>query len=78
MAASTQTSLRRRASSAAVSVFCALALLLALIPLAWILFFVVRRGLPALDLAFFTHTPPCTKNRFAGGEQCWQCSSASP
>jgi len=57
MAASTQTSLRRRASSAAVSVFCALALLLALIPLAWILFFVVRRGLPALDLAFFTHLP---------------------
>jgi len=57
MGAATRTSLRRRASSAAVSVFCALALLVALIPLAWILFFVVRRGLPALNLAFFTHLP---------------------
>jgi phosphate transport system permease protein len=40
-----------------VTVFCALAVLLALVPLGWILFFVVSRGLPALDLAFFTHLP---------------------
>lgn len=52
-----RTSLRRRASSAAVTVFCGLAVLLALVPLGWILFFVVRQGLPALDLAFFTHLP---------------------
>ena len=53
----TRTSFRRRASSAAVSAFCALAVLMALVPLGWILFFVVSRGLPALDLAFFTHLP---------------------
>jgi phosphate transport system permease protein len=52
-----RTSLRRRASSAAVTAFCALAVVVALVPLGWILFFVVRQGLPALDLAFFTHLP---------------------
>ena len=53
----TRTSFRRRASSAAVTAFCALAVLLALVPLGWILFFVLSQGLPALDLAFFTHLP---------------------
>lgn len=57
MRSHTQTSFRRRASSAAVSFFCGLAVVLALVPLGWILFFVVRQGLPALDLAFFTHLP---------------------
>ena len=52
-----RTSLRRRASSAAVTAFCGLAVLVALVPLGWILFFVVRQGVPALDLAFFTHLP---------------------
>jgi phosphate transport system permease protein len=53
----TRTSLRRRAASTAVAGFCGLAVLLALVPLVWILTFVVRQGLPALDLAFFTHLP---------------------
>ncbi|HEX5042669.1 MAG TPA: phosphate ABC transporter permease PstA [Candidatus Polarisedimenticolaceae bacterium] len=52
-----RTSFRRRASSAVVTAFCGLAVVLALVPLGWILFFVVRQGLPALDLAFFTHLP---------------------
>lgn len=57
MALPTRTSLRRRAVSTAVAGFCGLAVLLALVPLVWILTFVVRQGLPALDLAFFTHLP---------------------
>ena len=57
MALPTRTSLRRRAASTAVAGFCGLAVLLALVPLVWILSFVVRQGLPALDLAFFTHLP---------------------
>jgi phosphate transport system permease protein len=57
MALPTRTSLRRRATSTAVAAFCGLAVLLALVPLVWILSFVVRQGLPALDLAFFTHLP---------------------
>ncbi|MBM4197970.1 MAG: hypothetical protein FJ197_12945, partial [Gammaproteobacteria bacterium] len=36
---------------------CALAVLLALVPLALILFFVVSQGIQALDFAFFTHLP---------------------
>jgi phosphate transport system permease protein len=49
--------LRRRAVSRAVEVFCAASVLLALIPLGFILFFVVRQGLPALRPAFFTEMP---------------------
>ena len=37
--------------------FCALAVVSALIPLGFILFFVLSRGISALDLAFFTQTP---------------------
>jgi len=37
--------------------FCALAVVAALVPLGFILFFVVSRGISALDLAFFTQTP---------------------
>ena len=37
--------------------FCGGAVLLALIPLAMILFFVLSRGISALDVAFFTHLP---------------------
>lgn len=36
---------------------CALAVLLALVPLVLILFFVVSQGIQALDFAFFTHLP---------------------
>ena len=37
--------------------FCALSVMLALVPLAFILFFVVKEGIQALDFAFFTHMP---------------------
>ena len=43
----------RRCSSA----FCALSVLLALVPLAFILFFVVSQGIQSLNLEFFTHMP---------------------
>jgi phosphate transport system permease protein len=48
---------RRRLLSQAVVVFCSAAVVLALIPLGFILFFVLSQGLPALNLAFFTETP---------------------
>ena len=37
--------------------FCALSVILALMPLAFILFFVVKEGIQALDLNFFIHMP---------------------
>src|SRR5205814_10480758 len=37
--------------------FCSLSVVLALVPLAFILFFVLQRGIPALDLAFFAEMP---------------------
>src|SRR5436190_3006189 len=40
-----------------MTALCGLAVALALVPLALILFFVLRQGLPALNLAFFTNTP---------------------
>ena len=43
----------RRRSSA----FCALSVLIALVPLAFILFFVVSQGIRAVNLEFFTHMP---------------------
>ena len=48
--------LRRLKSSAFVG-FCALSVLVALVPLAFILFFVVREGIQALNFEFFTHMP---------------------
>jgi phosphate transport system permease protein len=48
---------RRKILSTAFVVFCALSVLLALLPLAAVLFFVVARGIGALNLAFFTHMP---------------------
>jgi phosphate transport system permease protein len=53
----TTTSLRRRVLSGAVVAFCSLSVALALVPLGFILFFVLRQGLPALTLEFFTHMP---------------------
>ena len=47
----------RKIISRVAETFCALAVVLALIPLALILFYVVTHGLTALNLAFFTHTP---------------------
>ncbi|HEV8336108.1 MAG TPA: phosphate ABC transporter permease PstA [Candidatus Polarisedimenticolia bacterium] len=49
--------IRRKAVSAAFVVFCGASVLLALIPLAFILFFVLKQGLPSLSLDFFTRTP---------------------
>lgn len=57
MSVGPRTSFRRRAVSAAVTTCCALAVVVALVPLAWILSFVLRQGVPALDLGFFTHLP---------------------
>jgi phosphate transport system permease protein len=37
--------------------FCAMSVLVALVPLAFILFFVVKEGIQALDIAFFVHMP---------------------
>jgi len=37
--------------------FCAASVIIALVPLAFILFFVLSQGLQALNLAFFTHLP---------------------
>jgi phosphate transport system permease protein len=47
----------RKIISRVAEAFCLLAVILALIPLALILFYVVTHGLTALNLAFFTHTP---------------------
>ena len=48
---------RRRALSHIVIASCGIAVLLALIPLALILFYVVSQGLSSLSLAFFTQVP---------------------
>jgi phosphate transport system permease protein len=47
----------RKALSHVVVVLCGLAVLVALLPLALILFYVVSQGLASLNLAFFTHMP---------------------
>jgi phosphate transport system permease protein len=51
-----RTAFRRALSSMFVG-FCALSVLLALIPLAFILFFVVRQGMSSINLSFFTQMP---------------------
>ena len=51
------TSLRRRLVSRIAEVFCAIAVLVALLPLAFILFYVVKEGIGAMNLAFFTQMP---------------------
>ena len=52
----TSTAFRKLLSSAFV-VFCAASVLIALVPLAFILFFVVTQGMRAVNLDFFTHMP---------------------
>ena len=51
-----RTSRRKLASSLFVA-FCALSVLLALVPLAFVLFFVVSQGIQSLNLDFFTQMP---------------------
>jgi len=48
---------RRKIVSALVTSLCVVSILLALVPLFFILFFILRQGLPALDVAFFTQMP---------------------
>jgi phosphate transport system permease protein len=48
---------RRNILSHVIVVLCAAAVLLALIPLALVLFYVVSRGITSLNWAFFTHMP---------------------
>jgi phosphate transport system permease protein len=48
---------RRKLLSALFVGFCALSVLVALVPLALILFFVISRGIQSLNVAFFTHMP---------------------
>jgi phosphate transport system permease protein len=48
---------RRRIVSALVVGFCGASVVVALIPLGFILFFVLRQGIPALNVAFFTGLP---------------------
>ena len=47
----------RRATSHVVLVLCALSVLLALVPLAFVLFYVVTQGITSLSTAFFTEMP---------------------
>lgn len=47
----------RRILSHAIVVLCGAAVVLALVPLAFVLFYVVTRGIVALNLDFFTHMP---------------------
>ena len=48
---------RRKLMSALFVGFCGLSVAVALVPLAFILFFVIKEGIQALDLNFFTHMP---------------------
>ena len=48
---------RRKMISRVAETLCALAVVLALIPLAMILFYVIKEGVGALNVAFFTQMP---------------------
>jgi phosphate transport system permease protein len=48
---------RRKIISRIAETFCAVAVLVALVPLVLILFYVVKEGFGALNFAFFTHMP---------------------
>jgi phosphate transport system permease protein len=48
---------RRKVVSSLFVAFCAGSVLLALVPLAFVLFFVVSQGVQSLNVAFFTHMP---------------------
>ena len=48
---------RRKIVSRIAEALCAMAVLVALVPLVMILFYVITHGASALNLAFFTHTP---------------------
>jgi len=48
---------RRKCVSSLFVAFCAASVVLALVPLAFVLFFVVTQGIQSVNLAFFTHMP---------------------
>ncbi|MEO7189430.1 MAG: phosphate ABC transporter permease PstA [Vicinamibacterales bacterium] len=48
---------RRQVTSAVMTGLCLASVLLALVPVAFVLFFVVRQGIGSLDYAFFTEMP---------------------
>ena len=48
---------RRKLVSSFFVAFCAASVVLALVPLAFILFFVLNQGIQSLNVAFFTHMP---------------------
>ena len=48
---------RRKLLSSVFVGFCGGAVILALVPLAFVLFFVISQGIQSLNLAFFTHMP---------------------
>ncbi len=48
---------RRKIVSAIAEALCAVAVILALLPLAMILFYVIKQGFTSLNWAFFTHMP---------------------
>src|SRR6266513_6333279 len=48
---------RRKIISRIAETLCGVAVLLALLPLAMILFYVVKEGIGSVNLAFFTHMP---------------------
>jgi len=48
---------RRKAISSLFVAFCAVSVILALVPLAFVLFYVMSQGIQSLNVAFFTHMP---------------------
>ena len=62
----TFTTRRRKIASSLFVAFCAASVLLALVPLAFVLFFVVSRGIQSLNVAFFTHMPVPTGEQGGG------------
>jgi phosphate transport system permease protein len=50
-------STRRKALSALFVGFCTASVLVALVPLGFVLFFVMKQGIRSINLAFFTHMP---------------------
>jgi len=57
---------RRKFLSSLFVAFCAASVLIALVPLAFVLFFVVSQGIQSLNIAFFTHMPVPTGEQGGG------------
>jgi len=57
---------RRKFLSSLFVAFCAASVLIALVPLAFVLFFVVSQGIQSLNVAFFTHMPVPTGEQGGG------------